>query len=250
MRLPSGHPWWQNGTPHSMQRAPCCFSSTSGSVLTNSRWSPTRSRGSRSGVSARAIFLKAPSSPTRNPNGRQPGCEATWLRDLGRVSRGRLLGLPGVKAVAAGRDRGKLLERAAVVVWHHLHERRPLGEYPRSDGRARALEMLRDERTHGLEVLFLERLEPDELRVAALPERSVLVEDVRDAAAHAGREVAARAAEHDDHAARHVLAAVVADALDDRPCARVPHCEALADEPAEERAPRGRAVQDRVACDQ
>ena len=46
-------------------------------------------------------------------------------------------------------------------------------------------------------------------------EAAVLVEHVGDAAAHAGGEVAAGPAEHDDAAAGHVLAAVVADALDD-----------------------------------
>ena len=41
-------------------------------------------------------------------------------------------------------------------------------------------------------------------------------EHVGDAAAHAGGEVPAGAAEHDDAAAGHVLAAVIADAFDDR----------------------------------
>ena len=45
-------------------------------------------------------------------------------------------------------------------------------------------------------------------------------------------------AEHDDDAAGHVLAAVVADALDHGARARVAHGEALAGEPAEERARR------------
>ena len=58
-------------------------------------------------------------------------------------------------------------------------------------------------------------LDADELRVAAPGEEPVLVEDVRDAAAHAGGEVAARRPDHDHAAAGHVLAAVVADAFDD-----------------------------------
>ena len=80
-------------------------------------------------------------------------------------------------------------------------------------------------------------------------EGAVLVEHVGDAAAHAGGEVAPGAAEHDDAAAGHVLAAVVADALDDRVRARVAHGEALAREAAEERAARGGAVEDGVADD-
>ena len=79
--------------------------------------------------------------------------------------------------------------------------------------------------------------------------RAVLVEDVGDAAAHAGGEVAPGRPEHDHAAAGHVLAAVVADALDDGVGARVAHREALAREAAEERAPRGRAVEDGVADD-
>ena len=56
-------------------------------------------------------------------------------------------------------------------------------------------------------------------------------------------------AEHDHAPAGHVLAAVVADALDDGRGARVAHREALAREPAEERAAAGRAVEHRVADD-
>ena len=56
-------------------------------------------------------------------------------------------------------------------------------------------------------------------------------------------------AEHDDAAAGHVLAAVVADALDHRGGARVAHAEALADDAAEEDLAAGRAVGDDVAGD-
>ena len=62
-----------------------------------------------------------------------------------------------------------------------------------------------------------DRLELDQLAV----DPAVLeVEDLRHAAGHAGREVAAGLAEHDDAAAGHVLAAVVADALGDQPWRR------------------------------
>ena len=60
------------------------------------------------------------------------------------------------------------------------------------------------------------------------------VEHERDAAGHAGREVAAGRPEHDDAAAGHVLAAVVAHALDDRVRAGVAHAEPLADAAAQE----------------
>ena len=60
-----------------------------------------------------------------------------------------------------------------------------------------------------------QRLEIDHLAVAASRELAVDVEHVGHAAAHAGGEVAPGPAEHDHAAAGHVLAAVVADALDD-----------------------------------
>ena len=84
-------------------------------------------------------------------------------------------------------------------------------------------------------------------RLAKVPSR---VEDVGDAAAHPGGEVAPGRAEDDDPAAGHVLAAVVADALDDgagRPELRTR--EALAGQAAEEGPPAGRAVEDGVADD-
>ena len=55
--------------------------------------------------------------------------------------------------------------------------------------------------------------------------------------------------EHDDPPAGHVLAAVVADALDDGHGAGVAHREAFADHAADERLAGGRAVQDHVPGD-
>ena len=54
------------------------------------------------------------------------------------------------------------------------------------------------------------------------------------------------AAEHDDRPARHVLAGVVADSLDDRGRARVPHREALPGRAGAEELAARRAVEDRV----
>ena len=95
----------------------------------------------------------------------------------------------------------------------------------------------------------VDRVEADEPHVAARLEAAVAVEHVGDAAAHAGREVAPRRAEDHHAAAGHVLAAVVADALDDGARARVADREALAREAAEERPARGRAVEHGVADD-
>ena len=115
------------------------------------------------------------------------------------------------------------------------------------DGRAGALVVLGDEVVQRALVVGVHRVEADELHVAAPAEAAVDVEHVGDAAAHARREVAAGRAEHDDAPAGHVLAAVVADALDDRVGARVAHGEALAGEAVEERAALGGAVEHGVA---
>src|SRR3954447_23807048 len=49
---------WQNGTPQSMQRAPCVRSSTSAGAVKISRKSCTRSSGSRYGTAWRSNSLK------------------------------------------------------------------------------------------------------------------------------------------------------------------------------------------------
>ena len=84
-------------------------------------------------------------------------------------------------------------------------------------------------------------------RIAAPLERLVRIEHVRDAAAHARREVPAGPAEHDDPAAGHVFAAVIADAFDDGERAAVAHREAFAGDAAEVRLAAGRAVERDVA---
>ena len=101
----------------------------------------------------------------------------------------------------------------------------------------------------GTPIVVVELLDLDHLVVDLAVEVAVGVVDVGDAAGHAGAEVAAGVAEHDHAAAGHVLAAVVADALDDRGGARVAHAEALADDAAEEDLAAGRAVPDHVAGD-
>ena len=78
-----------------------------------------------------------------------------------------------------------------------------------------SLDMLGEQRLDGLLVGAVERLEADELGVAPLHELRVVVQHVGDPAAHPGREVAAGRPDHDDAAAGHVLAPVVADSLDD-----------------------------------
>src|SRR6185312_13415615 len=76
-----------------------------------------------------------------------------------------------------------------------------------------------------------------------------LVQDVCETAAHPGSEVAPRPAKDDDAAARHVLAAVVADTLDNRNRAAVTDGEPLAGDAANERLAARGAVERDVADD-
>src|SRR3954463_10943611 len=148
MRLPSGQPLWQNGTPHSMQRAPCSASSVSGRCRTNSLKSLTRSSGARSGTPTRWTFTKARSSPIER-------------HLLGRV-----------EALAAGRDGllrrlvlllGEQLEDAAVILRKHLDELRcdlvPLVEHPLADRRVGARDVLGDEVAHLDRIRLVHRAE-------------------------------------------------------------------------------------------
>ena len=100
-----------------------------------------------------------------------------------------------------------------------------------------------------LDVFVVERIDVDHLVVHAPEQRLVGIADEREAARHPGREVATGRAEDHRPPAGHVLAAVVADALDDRGRARVADAEPLADDPADEHVAAGRAVEDDVAGD-
>ena len=84
---------------------------------------------------------------------------------------------------------------------------------------------------------------------SGLTRLAVEVEHVGDAAGHPGREVAPGRAEDERGATGHVLAAVVAHALDDGGGPGVAHAEALADPAAQEELAGGRAVADDVAGD-
>ncbi len=98
-------------------------------------------------------------------------------------------------------------------------------------------------------VFFRHRFQIHHRQVAAFAEGVFLVEHVGDAAGHAGREVAARPAEHHDDTAGHVFVAVVADAFDNRQGAGVADCEALARDAADVSLTLGRTVENGVARD-
>src|SRR5579871_281473 len=80
----------------------------------------------------------------------------------------------------------------------------------------------------GIHVLVREPMDVDELMVVAIHEVVIQIEHETKPASEAGAEVQPGAPEHTHHAARHVLAAVVPRALDDRDGPRVTHCETLA----------------------
>ena len=89
----------------------------------------------------------------------------------------------------------------------------------------------------------------DELPVAMGLERMRRIVDVGHATVHARREVDAHLAQDEHAPTRHVLAAVVADSLDDQVRTRVARGEALPGEAVHEAPARRRAVEGDVAHD-
>src|SRR5581483_3098824 len=150
------------------------------------------------------------------------------------------------------RLRQRLLH-AAVVLRHDLDElgRELVPQREHLPG-ARALGIGRVALEHLFqfaEIALVEPLERHRLLVAAVLERSVLVEHIGDAARHAGGEVAPGLADDGDAPAGHVFAAVVADAFDHSVDAAVAHTEALARDAADIRFAAGRTVERDVADD-
>src|SRR6267154_2155250 len=96
---------------------------------------------------------------------------------------------------------------------------------------------------------IVDRPQLDHPGVTSRWKRTVFVEYIRDAAAHAGREVAPGFAEYRDQSARHVLAAMIANSLDYRMRAAVAHRESLARDAAKESLAAGRAVKRDVSDD-
>ena len=100
------------------------------------------------------------------------------------------------------------------------------------------------------DVLFLvQRFQIHHLLVAQSGKDTLFIQHIGDAAAHARGEVAAHGADHHHAAAGHVLATVVADALDDGLGAAVADGETLAGTAAEEGLAAGGAVEGHVADD-
>src|SRR5579859_7887412 len=91
-----------------------------------------------------------------------------------------------------------------------------------------------------------DRSRDDEVVVEPEVEDALRIVEEDLAAAHPGADVPAEASEDDDGAARHVLAGVLADALDDGGRARVPYGESLACLSCAEELAAGGAVEHRV----
>src|SRR5213596_2032819 len=67
----------------------------------------------------------------------------------------------------------------------------------------------------------------DHLQITTSCKIALVVDDIGNTAAHARRKVSSGLAEHDNAAARHIFAAMIADTLDDGDRATVPDRETL-----------------------
>mmetsp|Transcript_41597 Transcript_41597/g.116084 ORF Transcript_41597/g.116084 Transcript_41597/m.116084 type:complete len:589 (+) Transcript_41597:1157-2923(+) len=168
---------------------------------------------------------------------------------------------PGPEPLRVGLALVALEHRPLEVRWEHTHELgQRLGPPGEDVARDRAAGQPRVRPEQLLQVLRVPRIglvalagghasELHHLHVHVPLELELRVPHPRDAAAHAGGEVAASDAEHRDAAACHVLAAMVPDALDHGPRAAVPDREALRADAAHEGRALRRAVQADVADD-
>src|SRR5690606_9342690 len=174
IRLSIGHPFadWQNGTPQSMQRAPCTLRCSSFGGVKISAKSRLRSAASRYGTALRGYSMNPVCLPTRGPPSASERHEG---RGLVVVNRGfHLL----VVALA-------LREDSLVVGRHDLDELRehagPRIEDARGHGRARVLVMQLDQLAQLRDVLVgLDGLEADRAGVALRFEVAVRVPDIGD----------------------------------------------------------------------
>src|SRR4051794_36812493 len=229
MRLPSGHPLLQNGMPQSMHRDACAFNSPSG----NGSYTSCQSR-MRTGTGRRVGVLRP---CFRNP--------------VGSAMCGRHHCFEHVFALLLCEPHR--FEHSLVVLREHLDEVAhlvvPAGEDARRHGRVGLRLVLADDRPQPLAVVVFDWIDVDHLEVEPAGEGVVRVVHEREPTGHAGAEVAARRPEHDDLAAGHVLAPVVAHAFDDRGRARVADAEPFADDAADEALAARRPVEDDVAGD-
>src|SRR5262245_63226949 len=199
-------PVWQNGTPQSMQRAPCWRRRFSSMWWWNSFQSRTRSAGERSTGSSRRYSMNPVGFPIYlfflliSADARRIARVLLERGHDGLVARQPLV----VGAFEAG-------EHALVILRDHAQELRQPGGPGREDVlrvlAARGIDVFLDQRAQLLGFLrILDASDFDHLHVDALGRLAVVIQQVGDAARHAGREVAARGAQHHDAATRHVFA--------------------------------------------
>ena len=140
-------------------------------------------------------------------------------------------------------------------VREHFDEARlrllPVAENPLGAVAGSQLQMAHQEISDNLHIRLLEQgFEIDRVQIAALlGEIPALVENISDATAHAGGEISTAGAKHEHDAVGHVLAAVVAHALDDRSRSRIADGEAFAGDSVEEGLAASRAIKGDVADD-
>src|SRR6185295_10329509 len=128
-------------------------------------------------------------------------------------------------------------EDSGVVDGHHLLEVGdlvvPVLDELRGDSRVSVCEVILHGDSNEFAVLVVELLQKHHLVVELCGENIVRVVDVGNATTHAGPKVSTGCTEHDHTTAGHVLATVIADALDDCSRARVAHTEPLANHAAQ-----------------
>src|SRR5262249_52557779 len=139
MMLPSGQPLWQNGTPQSMQRAPCARSLSSGILRSYSRQSCRRSLTERRSGVSRSISMNPVILPIASPvpcSGRSSAAAAVSAASVHAL---RLLTRPpglyrGETRHVVARSEMLALEHRAVFGRHHPDEFRrvavPVGQDP------------------------------------------------------------------------------------------------------------------------
>ena len=125
----------------------------------------------------------------------------------------------------------------------------PVVENPLGTAAGRQLQVRQQEISDDYHIRLVEQgLQIDGIEITPLLGKvSALVEDISGTAAHSSSEISAAGAEHQNDAVGHVLAAVVADTLNDRGRSGVADSKAFAGNSVEERFAAGRAVKGNVA---
>ena len=248
----SSVPVWQNGTPQSMQRAPCSRSVVSGVVVELAASCATRSFGSAAESGGRTRV-------ELHESGRLAHVGCCLLVLPARATSCEFSSNAAISASSSDRPVSRILllrlEHSLVVVRHHFHElRHPAASQSARISCARSLPVY----SACLRIIActssissasssLARLT---ISLLQLRRRSRRLRRARRRCRPTCRPRSSPGRpEHDHAAAGHVLAAVIAHALDHRVDAAVAHAEALARHAADVGLAAGRAVERDVADD-